>query len=43
VEVFLTYSREVKTRRLLDRLYDEGHWLLTKEVNSDLFREYVER
>nr|MDO8133348.1 hypothetical protein [Candidatus Njordarchaeum guaymaensis] len=43
LEVFLTYSPEVKTRRLLDRLYDEGHWLLTKEVNSDLFGEYVER
>lgn len=43
VEAFLTYSSESRTRKLLDRLYDEGHWLLTRDTNADLFREFVER
>jgi len=43
VEVFLTYSSGMKMRKLLDRLYDEGHWLLTRDINTDLFGEYVER
>jgi DNA-binding MarR family transcriptional regulator len=43
IEAFLTYSSQSRARRLLDRLYDEGHWLLTRDINADLFKEFVER
>ena len=42
IETFVTYSSDIKTNKLLARLYDEGYWLLAKEINSDLLKFYVE-
>jgi hypothetical protein len=42
IETFVTYSSGAKTEKLLGRLYDEGYGLLTKEINADLLKSYVE-
>jgi hypothetical protein len=42
IETFVTYSSDAKRDKLLARLYDEGYWLLAKEINSDLLRFFVE-